>query len=510
MSASILKEIDLRSFERLLREAAGVACPMALCGRDGAVVWSSDAADDDHLARVIAELDERGFEWEFTSRGPQRCDLGAEDELFYVPLNDYSGERIGRFVVLLRDAGGRLAADKQVEVARILEAVADCISSETRLASEAESLASELSERHEELNLFYSLEGHSRSFDQGPVGIEALLLNFAESLRVDVAALVELGRRRPLHALHPDFSLNNLDLVLTELRGNLFRFVCSRRAPLAINESDDPRRRYLMMNLPFKLLACPIVVHRHVEAMLVLMRRPEGVDFSNSDRSLGQVVASQTAIMMRNHAMLKKMERFGQQMAAALIEAVEAKDPYTRGHSERVQSISMYLGKGFGMDELGLEGVYWGALLHDIGKIGVPDMILCKAGRLTDDEYTFIKIHPERSYEIMRHIEYLSREALEGARYHQERYDGGGYPHGLKGKDIPLPARVIAVADTYDAITSSRAYRPGQSHEVALAEIRRVAGSQLDPEITVVFERMCSKDVRWLQEITRSREQPDD
>ncbi len=113
-------------------------------------------------------------------------------------------------------------------------------------------------------------------------------------------------------------------------------------------------------------------------------------------------------------------------------------------------------------------------------------------------------MHPERSYEILRHIDRL-KGAVPGARHHQEKYDGTGYPHGLQGNDIPLHARIIAVADTYDSITSSRAYRAGRSHEVAMAEIARVAGSQLDPSIIKVFEAVCAEEPEWIARFNIAR-----
>jgi HD-GYP domain-containing protein (c-di-GMP phosphodiesterase class II) len=165
----------------------------------------------------------------------------------------------------------------------------------------------------------------------------------------------------------------------------------------------------------------------------------------------------------------------------------------------------MQIGQAMGIVGREAEDLFWGSLLHDVGKIGIPDAVLCKPGRLTQDEFTFIMVHPERSYEILRHIDRL-KGAVPGARHHQEKFDGTGYPHGLKGANIPLNARIIAVADTYDSITSSRAYRAGRSHEVAMAELKRVAGSQLDPEIIRVFEGVCALEPEWIARFKIQRE----
>jgi len=167
----------------------------------------------------------------------------------------------------------------------------------------------------------------------------------------------------------------------------------------------------------------------------------------------------------------------------------------------------MEIARSMGLPEDEMPDLHWGSLLHDVGKIGIPDAILCKPARLTEDEYTFIKVHPERSYEILRYIEQL-KNAMPGVRHHQEMFDGKGYPHGLKGERIPLHARIIAVADTYDSITSSRAYRPGRTHEKAIAEIERVSGSQLDPAVVEVFLQMCAAEPQWLERFRIRREIP--
>ena len=124
-----------------------------------------------------------------------------------------------------------------------------------------------------------------------------------------------------------------------------------------------------------------------------------------------------------------------------------------------------------------------------------------KPGRLTADEYTFIKTHPNRSFEIMQHIEALGPAALDAARYHQERFDGAGYPFGLAGAEIPLAARIVAVADTYDAVTSSRSYRAASSHEQALEIIEGASGTQLDPELVSAFFDRVESNAHWLAEI---------
>jgi putative nucleotidyltransferase with HDIG domain len=163
----------------------------------------------------------------------------------------------------------------------------------------------------------------------------------------------------------------------------------------------------------------------------------------------------------------------------ALGGAVEAKDPYTRGHTLRVAELAVRIGQELRLSPERLRVLNRAALLHDIGKIGVPDTILNKPAKLTEDEYAIIKEHPVRGYGMIKHVKSLQRE-LGGVRHHHERLDGSGYPDGLKGDAIPLDARIIAVADVFDALTSPRPYRDAWPRERALALIDSEAGSKLD------------------------------
>ena len=378
----------------------------------------------------------------------------------------------------------------------------------THLNTEMDLLAGELAERYEELHLVYEIDRHLANQDLGTEVLQDLLQSCAEQLNADVACFVRPADNLTISATNLSKPIHNLDLVLVEMRGDLFRFVSSSRATLVINSTEDPRRAYIFTDMPYKVLACPVFQGIEMPAMLVLLNHNHKPDFSNSDRRLGEVMAHQIANVMHMQGMFAEMRRFTEQMAAALIEAVEAKDPYTRGHSERVHLLSMRLGQGLRLRNDEMENLHWGSLLHDVGKIGIPDAVLCKPGRLTSDEYTFIKVHPERSYEILRHVDRL-KGAIDGARHHQEKFDGTGYPHGLRGTSIPLLARIIAVADTYDSITSSRAYRAGSTHEAAVKEMTRVSGTQLDPELLDVFLRICEDDPALLVKLGVRREWDD-
>ncbi|MEV6109434.1 HD-GYP domain-containing protein [Streptomyces sp. NPDC051940] len=176
----------------------------------------------------------------------------------------------------------------------------------------------------------------------------------------------------------------------------------------------------------------------------------------------------------------------------ALVQAVDIKDRYTRGHSERVGRASVLIGRELGMAEERQEVLRFAGILHDVGKLGVPTRILRKDGPLTDEERRVIQLHPEYGHEMVRGIGFLG-EARSAILHHHERLDGRGYPHGLVGDDIPEFARVVAVADAFDAMTSTRSYSRAREVSVALAELERCAGRQFDPRMVHALVRAIGR-----------------
>ncbi len=189
----------------------------------------------------------------------------------------------------------------------------------------------------------------------------------------------------------------------------------------------------------------------------------------------------------------EKLSRAYLQIVKALAASVDAKDKYTHGHSSRVAEYSREIARRAGFSEDEQDSIYMMGLLHDVGKIGVPDAIINKKGRLDDEEFAAIKTHPSVGAEILSNITDYP-ELMTGARYHHERYDGRGYPDGLAGDDIPEIARIIAVADTYDAMTSNRSYRSAMPQEKVRAEIVRCSGSQFDPRFAAIMLNMIDED----------------
>ncbi len=187
--------------------------------------------------------------------------------------------------------------------------------------------------------------------------------------------------------------------------------------------------------------------------------------------------------------MLKDLKELFYTTIKSIASALDAKDTYTHGHSLRVTLYSLILAKHMnGINEKFMEELETAGLLHDIGKIGISEGILCKPGKLSDEEYEIIKSHPEKGKKLLTSIKKLNCVS-EWLNSHHERWDGTGYPNHLKGEEIPISARIIAIADTYDAMTSSRSYRKALPHEVARDEILRCKGTQFDPQLVDIFEK---------------------
>lgn len=174
--------------------------------------------------------------------------------------------------------------------------------------------------------------------------------------------------------------------------------------------------------------------------------------------------------------------------------ALESKDSYSHGHSERVTEYAFELAKFLNLNEVDQVSLYRASILHDIGKIGIPDAILNKPSALTSEEWSIMKSHPERGETICSKLNF-AREILPVIRHHHERYDGNGYPDGLSGENIPFLARIISIADTVDAITSSRPYRSAGTFELALEELQKGSGSQFDPALVVAFISLQTNDL---------------
>jgi putative nucleotidyltransferase with HDIG domain len=258
---------------------------------------------------------------------------------------------------------------------------------------------------------------------------------------------------------------------------------------------DEPDNILLKTHLAGEDFACyfgvPLIVKGQVKGVLEVFHRTalepdeEWFDFLKT-------LAGQAAIAVEITTLFESLQSSNSELFLAYDAtivgwsyALDLRDKETEGHTQRVTELTVKLGRAFGMSEADLVQVRWGALLHDIGKMGVPDGILLKPGPLTDEEWVAMKKHPSFSYEMLSPIRYL-RLALEIPYCHHEKWDGSGYPRGLKGAQIPLVARIFAMVDVWDALTSDRPYRAAWPEEKVLDHIRSLVGTHFDPQVVKI------------------------
>ncbi len=249
---------------------------------------------------------------------------------------------------------------------------------------------------------------------------------------------------------------------------------------------------------PFDLRQVEAVVKRALEHQDLIVAKQRYEDH------LEELVEQRTAELDQT---LNSLEDAYRSTLKALTAALETRDLETHGHSERVVTYSLRLGREYGLDSKRMKSLEFGSLLHDIGKIGVPDLILRKPAKLTEEEWVLMKQHPTHGQQILRGIEFLEGAARVVAQHH-EKWDGSGYPLGLSGDSIDLCARIFSVADAFDAMTSNRVYRKGKPYQAAAQELDDWAGKQFDPEVVKAFHRVPQSD--WDELHARSLMKKDD
>jgi len=235
------------------------------------------------------------------------------------------------------------------------------------------------------------------------------------------------------------------------------------------------------------LMCVPLFAKGKLIGVLQSINKING-EFLKDDLALLESLSHQVAIAVENSRLYGELKISFYNTVEALTEAIEKKDRYTGGHSKRVAFYSVAIAEAMGLAPMQVDEIKLSAILHDIGKIGIEDKILKKGAALDEYEWPIMKEHPELGFEIMNKVKEM-KVAVDGMRYHHERFDGKGYPKGLKGEEIPLVARIIAVADTYDAMVSTRPYRKGMDPTLAYEEVNKYSGTQFCPKVVQAFNK---------------------
>jgi len=263
---------------------------------------------------------------------------------------------------------------------------------------------------------------------------------------------------------------------------------------ITINAMSDPRFNAGMsiMNMNIRSVICvPLKTRNGIIGVLYVDNRKNTRSFNEKDLDFLLGFGNLAAGAIEKATLYTDLEESYLASVEVLANVLDASDPYTHGHSVRVAEYSVAIAEAMGFSEVWVKNLRYGALLHDIGKIGISHSLINKDDKLTDEEFTKIKEHPQKGFEIIQPIKFLQSK-LSSIQYHHEKYDGTGYPDGLKGEDIPMEARIVAVADAFDAMTSTRSYRKAKTVEFAISEIEKNSGKQFDPAVTKIFIKIAS------------------
>src|SRR4030042_180465 len=317
--------------------------------------------------------------------------------------------------------------------------------------------------------------------------------------RAEVGSLLLVNEEK--HQLYFEVALGDREEEIKTISLNfgegIAGWVAQHGKPLVVNSPGKDRRFFKGVDerTEFKtrnIICVPMKVKKKIIGVLEAINKKGKGQFDKEDLSLLTSLADQVAIALDNSRLYQELEEMFFQTAESLADAIEKRDPYTGGHTQRVTLYSQAIAKYLQLKPLEKKWLKIASLLHDIGKIGVEDDILKKRERLSPEEFNIIKRHSDMWAEILEHVRQL-REIVPGVRYHHEHVNGKGYPDGLRGKEIPILAKIVAVADTYDAMTTNRPYRKAMEKELAVEELKRCSGTQLDKEVVEAFIQAYQK-----------------
>jgi HD-GYP domain-containing protein (c-di-GMP phosphodiesterase class II) len=473
----------LERLDRALKRDFDVS--LALATIDGEVVYPDKASAllpaDDVVRLLCSEVAADG-----AGDGIPRENVGAA---YAVPVAD-GGKVLGALIGYSTNGRDALQAGAQDErLTALLAPIASMIADSSLKEIALGNLSDELAHKYEEVTLVYELVGSMEVKKGFHLELDSIFRTVIDRSDLDVLIVFQPRlKRRRMHCspqLRKELTAENR-AALYKMEAGVRAIVLQSGEPWVANELWKDDRFSHMARVCSHAMSVPIEVTRDEVGVMTVMRGAGKERFFMGDVTLISTIAKQIAIVIRNARLFSEVRSLFLNLVKSLISIVEAKHKYTKGHSERVHAISCYLGKKLGLKRHAREVLHWASLFHDVGKISVPDAILNKPGTLTEEEFAVIKRHPVVGSEVLSHIEQL-HEALPAIRHHHERMDGSGYPDGLKGDEVPLAARIIAVADVYDALTSTRSYRPAMPVSKALELMREEEGRHFDPRVLRLF-----------------------
>ncbi len=378
-----------------------------------------------------------------------------------------------------------------VRTASMLQWMAEDLRSLVNQTNDIGKLSNQLGETYEELNLVYTLSAHMTVTEAPRTFLRDTCNELQQVLNVPWIAMWLTESEDRLSDLRGSlFTAGDVGITPTELAtiGQCLVGLCQSEHGHVIDDTSSLSVPGVA-ELSCRLLVAPIPMDGKSLGVIFSPDKLDGLQLTSVDSKLVSAAGQNLSIFLENAMLYDDVQEMFMGTLRAMVSAIDAKDSYTCGHSERVAWGTRMLAVEAGLDAHTVERIYLSALVHDVGKIGIPESVLCKPGRLTDEEFEIIKTHPEIGVKILQEVNQM-QDLLPGVLHHHERFDGKGYPHRLSGEQIPLFGRIICLADSFDAMSSYRTYRDGMPLEKVLAEIERCAGTQFDPDLAAMFKKL--------------------
>lgn len=399
------------------------------------------------------------------------------------------------YALAVVDRGTKTAAptpDEKAYLLYILEEWLRQCDSDEQISAQLENISNELSQAYEEIIMLYNLSSNMKVTQSNSTYLQMACDQLTRLIQVEGIAIF-LERRMDNHkelVLTAGSGFLTVDTAAADILQMHLMAELGRGQEALLDSQVDGPFNYTWPEGVRNLIAVPLGDADHMIGFLMATNVQNKLDFDTTDIKLFNSVANQCRVFIENNHLFDDLKELFIGSLKALTNSIDAKDQYTRGHSERVAFISRWIAEHMArtrpLSQKQVHYIYLAGLLHDIGKIGVSEAVLKKRGRLTDEERAVIQAHPRIGASILAEIRQMT-DIVPGVLGHHERVDGSGYPQGLKGSSIPLIARIIALADAFDAMTSKRVYRDAMNIQEAINQIEEGIGTQFDEDVAHAF-----------------------
>jgi HD-GYP domain-containing protein (c-di-GMP phosphodiesterase class II) len=522
MLSTTVKNLSSTQVDKLKKFGSRInefGADFVVCDAEGEVILlcdgSKNKADNGPLGQINGDNINSGRYVQYAKRcietGGQVSQFDDDGTILAVVLKSGSESNSIAIIVLAEIEAGCDNADTQSYklsgiFSEMLVLLAESFNTSAKAEEQIDMVSNELAHTYEELVLLHKVSTHMKLTESDANFLQMACDSLTNIVSVEgIAILLErmVGDQEFMVVVAGSGLIDIDERMAGVLRGRLTTEIDSGKEALLDSDVDDKFKYDWPENIK-NIIAVPLCGKDKGEShlpessrrcsriigMMVAINRIDKPDFDSTDINLFNSVANSCAVFVENGRLFKELQELFIGSLKALTNSIDAKDQYTRGHSERVAFISRWVAdklvaKGL-LTEEQLHKIYLSGLLHDIGKIGVDESVLRKKGKLTEEERNCIKTHPSIGAGILNEIKQM-RDIVPGILCHHERIDGRGYPNGLIGDEIPLMGKIIGLADSFDAMTSDRVYRPAMTVEEAIAEIEKCLGTQFDGDVVKAF-----------------------